>query len=268
MRLSQTLSTAWRERALLAAWLALVLAAVLLPALAQTAGYHAFADHGAWLGVPHAGDVLSNLPFAAFGLVGFWRLWQLPPRTLGNGHRAALHVLFGGLVLTALGSGFYHWQPDDAGLVLDRLGIAVALAGLLGLAAAEHVSGRAAGILALGTLAAGALAVQAWQHTGNLTPWVVCQAGGALLIAGMACLRAVPGALRVRWALVLLAYGLAKVFELSDHAIHELTAHTVSGHTLKHLAAALAVLPVLCALPRQRALPGLPSNACRMHAQQ
>lgn len=267
MQLSKTLSTAWRERALLAACLALALAAVLAPPLAQPASYRAFADHGSWLGVPHAGDVLSNLAFALCGIAGFWLLWRVPPRALGSGHRATLNLLFAGLVLTALGSGAYHWRPDDAGLVLDRLGMAVALAGLVGLAAAERVSARAAGFLAVGALAAGALAVHAWRETGNLTPWVVCQAGGAVLIAGLACLRALPGALQVRWLPVLLAYGAAKVFEISDHAIHELTAHAVSGHTLKHLAAALAVWPVLFVIPSRRPLGGL-SNACRMHAQQ
>ena len=57
MRQSKTLPTPWRERLLLAACLALWLAAVLAPALAQPGGYHDFADHGGWLGVPHAGDV-------------------------------------------------------------------------------------------------------------------------------------------------------------------------------------------------------------------
>jgi hypothetical protein len=47
---------------------------------------------------------------------------------------------------------------------------------------------------------------------------------------------------------VIFLYGLAKVFELSDHAIFEATHELVSGHTLKHLAAALAALPVLHAV--------------------
>lgn len=262
MQLSNVPSTAWRERGLLAAFALLVLAAILAPVVNQPATYHAFADHSVWRGVPHAGDVLSNLPFALCGLAGFWLFWRLPACTVDNGHRATLNLLFAGLVLTALVSGAYHWRPDDAGLALDRLGMGVALAGLMGLAAAERVSARAAGFLAVGILVASALAVHTWQKTGNLAPWVVCQAGGAVLIAGLACLRAVPGALQVRWFPVLLAYAAAKVFEISDHAIHEFAAHAVSGHTLKHLIAALAVLPVLCAMPAST------SPACRMHAQQ
>ena len=58
-----------------ASWL-LVAAAILALALglhgpiAQWASYHAFADARAWLGLPNAQNVLSNLPFALLGLWG------------------------------------------------------------------------------------------------------------------------------------------------------------------------------------------------------
>ena len=38
----------------------------------------------------------------------------------------------------------------------------------------------------------------------------------------------------------LIGYAVAKVFEFADHAIFEATSGAVSGHTLKHLLAALA----------------------------
>jgi hypothetical protein len=44
---------------------------------------------------------------------------------------------------------------------------------------------------------------------------------------------------------VILWYGLSKVFEYLDHEIFALLGQTVSGHTLKHLAAAVAPLVVL-----------------------
>jgi hypothetical protein len=43
-------------------------------------------------------------------------------------------------------------------------------------------------------------------------------------------------------------YALAKVFESNDHAIFEATGHWVSGHTLKHLTASLAALPIIFAI--------------------
>ena len=48
------------------------------------------------------------------------------------------------------------------------------------------------------------------------------------------------------------AYALAKGFEATDAAVFELTGHLVSGHTLKHLTAALAVVAIAAALDVRR----------------
>jgi len=53
-------------------------------------------------------------------------------------------VFFVGFVLTAIGSAWYHLDPDDRGLAWDRMGMVVAFAGVLGLVAAHRVSVRAA----------------------------------------------------------------------------------------------------------------------------
>ena len=58
-----------------------------------------------------------------------------------------------------------------------------------------------------------------------------------------------PGALPVRWSLVLLAYALAKWCETNDQAIWLASGELFSGHTLKHLVAAFAAWPVIAALP-------------------
>lgn len=52
-------------------------------------------------------------------------------------------------------------------------------------------------------------------------------------------------ALTVRWGLVIFVYVVAKLLELADHQIYELTSHAISGHSLKHLAASFAAWPVL-----------------------
>jgi presenilin-like A22 family membrane protease len=53
-------------------------------------------------------------------------------------------------------------------------------------------------------------------------------------------------------------YVLAKVLELLDHQIFSL-GHIVSGHSLKHVAAALSGYWILRMLQRRRPLPGLAS---------
>jgi hypothetical protein len=84
--------------------------------------------------------------------------------------------------------------------------------------------------------------------TGNVLPWAVLQFGGMGLVLWASLLRARSKALDVRWSLVILAYTAAKLLELNDEAVYQLTGQFVSGHTLKHVFAALAGCPVVAAL--------------------
>ena len=95
-------------------------------AIPQPADYHAFADARAWLGLPNAANVLSNLPFT---LIGAWGLRRLSVQH--RPARAAWRCFCAALACTGLGSAIYHWAPANASLVLDRLPIAWACAALL-----------------------------------------------------------------------------------------------------------------------------------------
>jgi hypothetical protein len=239
-----------RERWLKLAVALMALLALFGPALMQPAHYHDFADQRVWCGVPHAVDVLSNLPFALWGAAGLWALIRaLRLRAIGTVSAVLAALFFAGLMVTAGVSGYYHWQPDNAGLVWDRAGMVLAFAGLLGLAAVRSVSPRAGFALATAVLTLGLTSVVVWAVSGNLLPWVVLQGGGMVLIAGAAWLRPVSeSGLRIRWALVIGLYVLAKVLELTDHPVFELTGELVSGHSLKHIVASFAAWPVLTAI--------------------
>lgn len=234
-----------REKLLLAAVGGLLLAAVSGPYVAQAIDYHHFADGVTRWGIPHAADVLSNLAFAAVGLLMAAAL---------HGARGGLPrvewvmgaLASAGLLFTALGSAWYHLAPDDAGLMVDRAAMAIAFAGLLGMAACR-ASARAGAALGLLALVAGPAAVTAWAQTGNLLPWIVLQSGGLALLLALALVRA-PHALPVRWIAVIAIYAVAKFFELGDHAVWEATGEWLSGHTLKHIVAAAAAWPVVSAL--------------------
>lgn len=237
------------ETLLLLACAALAAVAVLAPGLAQPPQLHGYADQRTLWGLPHAMDVLSNLPFALAGAAGLWATWRAR-RAVSNMQRATAALFFAGLLVTALGSSWYHLRPDDAGLAVDRHAMSLAFAGLLGLCAAGRVSERAGAALALGVLLLGPLAVQAWATSGNVLPWALLQFGGIALLVWLAALREPHGALPIRWMLVLLAYAAAKLLEVNDHAVYALTGDAVSGHSLKHVVAAGAALPVLSALWR------------------
>jgi len=266
-------SPAWPlERALLLVLLLLALVAVAGPALVQPSNYHDFADQRAWGALPHAMDVLSNLPFALWGLAGAGVLVQALRRQAVDTTAAWLAALFfGGLAVTTAVSSMYHWQPDNTGLFWDRGGMVLAFAGLLGLAACQGISARAGVALAAAVLVLGPVSVQVWAVSGNLLPWGVLQFGGMGLIVGLACLRPVAAGagpshrgLPIRWSLLIALYTLAKVLELGDHQVFEWTGHLVSGHSLKHIVASCAAWPVVAALMavmKSRAESGSPSRA-------
>lgn len=241
------MTTTTRERILWTALLVLVALAIGLPPLQQPASYHAFADQRSLLGVPRALDTLSNLPFLAFGLWGLWRLHNAA--ALPAAQRRMVLLFFVGLLATAAGSGWYHLAPDDARLVWDRAGMTPGFAGIVGLVVAQRVSNRAATPAAAATLLLGWLAITVWQRTGNLMPWATVQIGAVLLILCLLQVPPLPAALPVAWWPIVASYALAKAAETFDIPIYE-TVGLVSGHTLKHLLASLAALPVIAALNR------------------
>ena len=263
------------EYVLIAAVLGLLAVAIFGPAVVQPEHQHAFADQRMRFGIPFAMDVLSNLSFAAWGLVGMMCLCALVKRTkpsalVKRSKISAEHALaglfFAGLVITAAASSYYHWQPDDSGLGVDRLGMVVEFAGLLGLAVANCISHRGGVATAAAMLLLGPLSVWCWLASSNVLPWLVIQFGGMALILWMAFIKPaylpLTGGLPVRWGVVVLVYAVAKLFELADHQIYQLTSQAISGHSLKHVAASFAAWPVLIAIESAR---GVTQNQGRIH---
>jgi len=216
---------------------------------------HAFADARAWLGMPNAMDVASNLGFLV--LAGL--LWNRAPAAPWP---AAWRALALSLVLTAAGSAAYHWAPGPAGLLLDRLGMAASFAVVLAIAVAERGLPSLARPVGVGVLLAGsASAVLAWSQA-QVLPWAVLQFGGLLCLCAAAAARpAVPG-VAVRWVWVIALYVLAKGFELGDAAVYEATQGVVAGHAIKHLLAAAALWPIVAAAGVRQNAPSRAQGSC------
>jgi len=226
-------------------WLALIAAlAVLLLGvhgpITQWASYHQFADARPWGLLPHAANVLSNLPFA---VIGAWACWRLA----GQPGMQAWRLFAAAVTLTAIGSSVYHWAPNNASLVVDRLPIAWACATLLCAFLAERVDGRWVNAQALVlALLTSSIAVAWWaageaQGQGDLRPYVFVQFLPMLLIPAALLLKMQPTSSRAlpasAWWTALALYGLAKALEAADHNVLEALGF-VSGHSLKHLLAA------------------------------
>jgi hypothetical protein len=233
------------------------LAAFLLPALPQPVAYHDFADHRAMLGIANFLDVGSNAAFVLAGLAGLYLV--LRPGTVfeANRERWPYAVFFAGVVLTGLGSAYYHLVPDNERLFWDRLPMTIAFMSLIAAQVVDRIDTRTGLVLLVPMLLVGAASVVYWRATeragaGNVMPYAVLQGYSVVILFLLARLQ--PSRYTrgddIYW--VFAGYVLAKLLETFDRPVFEI-GHVASGHSLKHLAAAFASL-VVCRMLYLRTL--------------
>ena len=235
------------------------IAACLAPRVAQPASYHDFADHRAWLGIANFGDVASN---GAFLVAGIWGLWTLSRKTarvefIELRERWPYVVLFVGLILTACGSAYYHLAPDNARLVWDRLPMTVGFMSLVAAIIMERIDVKWGLYLLPILLAVGIASVIQWHLSetasrGDLRFYAAVQVYAVLVV--LLSLVMQPRYTRsYDLAIVGAFYVAAKIFETEDQRIFSVS-HMISGHTLKHLAAAGAGFWILRMLLKRKVL--------------
>jgi hypothetical protein len=214
-----------RVRLLVALAVVFIVSAFLLfvPPITQDQAYHFFADSRTIWGIPNFWNVVSNLPFAFVGFLGLWKLRGVFDR-----------ALFTGVLLTFFGSAYYHLAPDDARLVWDRLPMTIVFMSLLAGVVSNEVDSPSGRWLLAFLVSCGVASVFWWSVTKDLRLYVLVQFGPLLIL--------VPALWFVRDAryltVVLAFYALAKLSEFYDRPI--LAALPLSGHTVKHLLAAVA----------------------------
>ena len=235
-------------------FVAAVIAISFIPPIPQDPDYHRFADGRRFLGIPNFGDVVSN---GGFLVVGLWGL----SRVLGPGKTGLFDdpldalpygVFFAGVTLIGVGSVAYHVAPDNETLFWDRLPMTIAFMALFAAVIADRIHRRAGIVWLLPLLVtAGALSLLYWRQTelagvGDLRFYGMVQFFPLLAIAVIFRLfpehRYTPAGPLV-WAM--LWYGAAKVCETFDREIFALLGGNLSGHSLKHLLAGIAVYWVL-----------------------
>lgn len=236
---------------------------VFVEPIPQDTGYHLFADTREMLGIPNIANVMSNAGFLLVSVLGAWTLVR---------HRAVLFrrtgdirpylVFFVAVGLVSLGSGYYHWSPSNAGLLWDRLPMSIGFMALSSAVVADRVHARAGnGWLLVLLIALGLASLLYWHWTestgrGDLRFYALVQFYPILAIP-IICLAYhrhiyTPGRY-LGW--IIAWYALSKALEFFDASIFALTGDLLSGHSLKHLAAAVAayvVLRMLIAAPVNR----------------
>jgi hypothetical protein len=188
--------------------------------------------------------VLSNLPFVVVAALAALHLAR-------RSTDAFAWLACAGVAGIGLGSGGYHVAPCDALLALDWAPIVLALAWITAAVVADR-HGRRAGVIAVvvGTSAA-LVAVAIWylgggtSGGGDMTAYVTVQLAGVALPLAVAL--SAPGRIRAsHLAAALAGFLLARLFASRDAAL--LDAIGISGHSLKHVAAALAAAIALRAV--------------------
>lgn len=206
----------------------------LLPPIPQDQSYHQFADTRTVLGIPNVWNVVSNLPFIAVGAVGLARCRD----------DAATAAIFVGIFLTGFGSSYYHWSPSDGTLFWDRLPMTLAFMAILAGAVEERVNAKAGAILLWPLLALGVFSLLLWRWNDDLRLYAWVQFFPCLALPVMFLLLPPKYTGTSYWIVAAAFYALAKLLEYFDSSIYAI-GHIVSGHTLKHLAAAAACFAIL-----------------------
>ncbi|GMH14995.1 hypothetical protein Nepgr_016836 [Nepenthes gracilis] len=227
--------------------LCFVVLMIVTPAIPQSEEYHDFADKREFFGIPNTLNVISNFPFLVIGLMGLVLCYY------GNYFKLSLQgeiwgwtCFFIGVAAVSFGSAYYHLEPNDARLVWDRLPMTVAFTSLIAIFIIERIDERKGTMSIIPLLLVGIISILYWRFFDDLRPYGLVQFVPCIALPLMALLLPPMYTHSTYWLWAAAFYLLAKIEEAEDKPIYKLTHHIVSGHTLKHLFA--AVVPVFLML--------------------
>ena len=246
-----------------------------VPPIAQPQWYHDFGDKRSLLGMPNFWNVISNLPFL---FVGGWGIWYVLSDGAKDGLRDLAErwmflFLFAAVALTGVGSAYYHWEPNNDRLVWDRLPLAMMFMGLFAIIVAERLSHRIGALLFVPFVVLGAATVFYWHLTeiwgrGDLRPYLLGQLYPVVVIPILLWLCPASYTRTENLYLAIAWYAGAKLYEFLDKEIYAV-GQIVSGHTLKHVGAAVSCYMILSWIRQRRwlgndavetPLPGIDAN--------
>ena len=210
----------------------LVIVSLFIPSIPQDLSYHDFADKKTLLGINNFADVVSNVGFLFVGINGLYYLKK---------HDKSLStiVYFLGLILTCFGSAYYHYNPSNNTLFWDRLPMAIVFMILASKFLEERVNKKFGNkLIQLLFVIFGVFSVVWWLLFDDLKYYIVVQFLPLVyMIYKLYRQRGEYNNFNLYMALGF--YILAKILEVADKSVFALTGNMISGHTLKHIAAAI-----------------------------
>jgi hypothetical protein len=218
-----------------------------IPPFGQDPDYHLFVDQRSWLGIPNFWNVFSNAGFVVLGFMGCLR----------QSDGLTWKIFFTGVLLTGFGSGWYHLNPTNSSLVWDRLPMTIGFMGLFTAVIDETCRIRRPGTVLAAMMAIGFASVVYWHFSelrgqGDLRLYGLVQFLPIAVIPLLLFTRQSRYTHQMRYFFVLGWYLAAKVAEALDENIMTWTGQLISGHSLKHIFAAVAIFEVLRMLKRRQ----------------
>jgi hypothetical protein len=160
-------------------------------------------------------------------------------------------IFFLGVTLTSAGSAYYHFAPDNERLVWDRLPMTIVAMSLVAIIIAERISQKAGIFMLLPLVALGVGSVMYWQKFDDLRPYGFVQFSPMLLVPMLIAIFPVRNSSGEYLAYLMGFYLLAKICEHFDPQIFAAT-RGISGHTLKHVVAALGLFQMVLMLREKK----------------
>ena len=217
----------------------------------QWDSYHHFSDNRTFFSIINFANVTSNIGFLVFGFFGLFSIFH--KNIFDNKLDLIPYGLFFlSIIFVGLGSSYYHWNPTTENLFWDRLPMSISFMSFFSAIVCDRIHKTTGAFFVLPILTlAGVYSVIYWQQTemmgvGDLRLYGLVQYFPMLAIPIILFLFPRHRYTRPRpilWALAW--YVCAKLFEYFDSDILILLNDSVSGHTLKHLVASVAVFCII-----------------------
>ena len=200
----------------------------------QNLEYHHFCDINKLFGIPNFHNVTSNILFIVVGIYGLLKLnitSKLKPHYI---------ILFIGIILTGIGSGYYHVNPNNTTLIWDRLPMTIVFMTILSIIIYEFINKKLGQTMLIPALLIGVFSIFYWVIFKDLRFYAFVQFYPMITILIILIFSKSDTTNKLSYWLLFLMYIFAKTCEYFDEFIFNLL-HSISGHTLKHIISSLGL---------------------------
>jgi len=124
--------------------------------IVQDDQYHHFSDVTTVFGIPNFWNVISNFPFVIVGVMGLRKFIFSGREKLPYG------LLFLGVLLTGIGSSYYHIYPNSQSLICDRIPMTIVFMTFFSIIIGEFVSERLGRLFLIPLILIGLSSIAYW----------------------------------------------------------------------------------------------------------